>query len=120
MPQSAFMRLAEMEIEYPMLFEIKSCNSDQRISSHCGVLEFSAEEGFVFLPNWLMKNLKLQEGELVVLKNVALPNMKIQPHKTQFINLTGDPKEILEKGFKNFACVSAGDTIIISHEYHQY
>lgn len=42
--------------------------------------------------------------------------MKIQPHATEFINLPGDPKQILE----SFACVTAGDIILINHEKSQY
>ncbi|KAL3534147.1 hypothetical protein ACH5RR_002608 [Cinchona calisaya] len=133
MPPSALERLANMQnIEYPIMFEIKKSTTDyssdhhqqpQPKISHCGVLEFTADDGFVYLPEWMMKNLKLRPGSIVVLKYVKLLGgkfMKIQPHCTSFIQLPDDPKEILEKGLKNFACVTAGDTIMIVHEGKKY
>jgi ubiquitin fusion degradation protein 1 len=55
LPPSALDRLARMNVEYPMLFEITAADTGKR--THCGVLEFSAEEGFCYLPYWMMENL---------------------------------------------------------------
>lgn len=143
MPPSALERLVYMDnIEYPMVFEIRkpataaaaattntttkgrqdNNEDDFQHVSHCGVLEFTADEGFVYVPEGMMKNLQIHAGSIVVLKYVNLPKgtfMKIQPHRTNFIKLP-DPKEILETALKDFACVTAGDTIIITHQYNQY
>ena len=51
LPPSALDRLAAARIDYPMLFEIHSPNSGR--TSHCGVMEFVADEGQVYLPNWV-------------------------------------------------------------------
>ncbi|CAK8539246.1 unnamed protein product [Lathyrus sativus] len=51
MPASALDRLASMNIEYPMLFELRNSSADR--TTHCGVLEFTADEGTVSLPNWV-------------------------------------------------------------------
>lgn len=40
-----------MNIEYPMLFELRNPSADK--ITHCGVLEFIADEGTVSLPNWV-------------------------------------------------------------------
>ena len=32
-------------------------NNDTGKSTHCGVLEFSAEEGISYVPHWIMQNL---------------------------------------------------------------
>ncbi|KAI5390457.1 hypothetical protein KIW84_075679 [Lathyrus oleraceus] len=40
-----------MNIEYPMLFELRNPSADK--TTHCGVLEFTADEGTVSLPNWI-------------------------------------------------------------------
>ncbi|GFY99833.1 ubiquitin fusion degradation 1 [Actinidia rufa] len=120
MPLSAFDRLAAMRIEYPMVFEIKSPYTER--VSHCGVLEFSAEEGFVLLPDWMMKNLKLEEGQLITLKNTTLPKgtyMKIQPHSTKFLGFS-NPKSMLETTLKNFSCLTFGDTIVLNHDHNSY
>lgn len=42
---------ASMHIEYPMLFRVENKRA-QRVS-HCGVLEFIAQEGMVYMPQWV-------------------------------------------------------------------
>lgn len=55
LPPSALEVLARMNVEYPMLFELK--NDALNKKTHCGVLEFSAEEGKCFMPFWMMQNM---------------------------------------------------------------
>ena len=55
MPASALDRLSRMEIDYPMLFEITNESNGRK--THCGVLEFSAEEGKAYLPFSMIQNL---------------------------------------------------------------
>lgn len=109
-----------MNIEYPMVFEIRNPYSDR--VSHCGVLEFSAEEGYVFLPDWMMKNLQLQYGNLVTLRSTTLPKgtfMKIQPHTMKFLAIS-DPKSALEAALRDFSCLTIGDTIMLTHDQKKY
>jgi ubiquitin fusion degradation protein 1 len=47
----SFAHAAQLNIEYPMLFEIVNRNSG--LSTHAGVLEFTAEEGRCYLPYWV-------------------------------------------------------------------
>lgn len=42
---------ASLHIDYPMLFELRN-NAAERVS-HCGVLEFIAEEGMIYMPYWV-------------------------------------------------------------------
>jgi ubiquitin fusion degradation protein 1 len=42
---------ASLHIDYPMLFELRN-NAAERFS-HCGVLEFIAEEGMIYMPYWV-------------------------------------------------------------------
>ncbi len=42
---------ASLHIEFPMLFEISNLREGR--VSHCGVMEFVAEEGVVYLPYWV-------------------------------------------------------------------
>lgn len=122
MPASAFDQLTSrsMKVVYPMLFRITSRATRQH--SHCGVVEFTADEGFVLLPTWMMKNMKIQEGELVNIRNASLPKgtyIKLQPHATKFINLFNH-KSLLEIAFRDFACLTTGDTIEINHADDKY
>ena len=49
MPSSALEKLARLNISYPMLFKLSNKNR----STHCGVLEFVAEEGRIYIPHWV-------------------------------------------------------------------
>src|SRR5690606_2373446 len=60
MPPSALHTLTRLNTVYPMLFKLT--NRDKNRHTHCGVLEFVAEEGKVYLPYWMMRNLLLEEG----------------------------------------------------------
>ena len=70
MPTSALHELARLNIQYPMTFMIS--NSQMGMKSFCGVLEFSAEEGMVHIPVWMMNNLCLEEGSEIILRNMNL------------------------------------------------
>jgi len=49
MPASALDRLSRLNVAYPMMFRV---TYGERVT-HCGVLEFSAPEGIVYLPSWV-------------------------------------------------------------------
>lgn len=42
---------ASLHIDYPMLFELRNQGAER--VSHCGVLEFIAEEGMIYMPYWV-------------------------------------------------------------------
>ncbi|KAK8925715.1 hypothetical protein KSP39_PZI018204 [Platanthera zijinensis] len=120
MPPSALDRLASLHIEYPMLFEL--CNTSTERISHCGVLEFIAEEGMVYMPYWMMQNLLLQEGDIVQIKNATLPKgtyVKLQPHTKDFLDIS-NPKAILETTLRNYSCLTAGDSIMVPYNNKKY
>lgn len=51
MPPSALAQLTGLNINYPMLFKLTNKNTER--ITHCGVLEFVADEGKVYLPLWV-------------------------------------------------------------------
>lgn len=57
MPPSALEKLTRLHISYPMLFELR--NGVKDTVSHAGVLEFIAEEGRIFLPQWVSRLIRL-------------------------------------------------------------
>ena len=87
----------QLNIEYPMLFSVVSKKTTRQ--SHCGVLEFVADEGVIYMPHWvrclpcaaaaaaaaaagafrstwasqMMRNLLLTEGDRVTVRNVSVP-----------------------------------------------
>jgi len=42
---------ASLHIDYPMLFELRNAGIER--VTHCGVLEFIAEEGMIYMPYWV-------------------------------------------------------------------
>lgn len=51
MPPSALDTLTRLNINYPMLFKLTN-KKNSRIT-HCGVLEFIADEEKVYIPYWV-------------------------------------------------------------------
>ncbi|PAN30895.1 hypothetical protein PAHAL_5G344900 [Panicum hallii] len=140
LPASALHRLASLHIEYPMQFELRSCsNADANDdsgggggatgaeasaprASHCGVLEFVADEGTVVMPGWMMENLRLQAGDAVRVRSAALPKgtyVKLRPHAAAFLDVS-NLKAVLEKTLRAFSCFTTGDTIVVAYNNRSY
>ncbi|XP_064461082.1 ubiquitin recognition factor in ER-associated degradation protein 1-like [Ornithodoros turicata] len=120
MPPSALDHLTRLNIVYPMLFKLTNTKSQRE--SHCGVLEFVADEGKVYLPYWMQKNLLLEEGDIVQVESAILPVAtfsKFQPLSVDFLDIT-NPKAVLENALRNFACLSTRDIIAIEYNNKIY
>lgn len=116
LPASALEKLTRLHITYPMIFEL--INGAKEKTTHAGVLEFTAEEGKIYLPPWLMNTLLLEAGDLLQIKSTDLPPgsfIKLQAQSVDFLEIT-DPKAVLENAFRNFSCLTLGD--IFSFEYN--
>ncbi|XP_067934310.1 ubiquitin recognition factor in ER-associated degradation protein 1-like [Watersipora subatra] len=120
MPPSALDALTQSNIQYPMLFKLT--NSEENKSTHCGVLEFVADQGKIYIPHWMMKNLLLQEGAVVAIESISLPvaqYVKIQPQSVEFLDIS-NPKAVLEHALRSFACLTVGDIIAINYNDKHY
>ena len=121
LPPSALEKLAHLEISYPMIFEITNPRFKQR-RLHCGVLEFIAQEGMVYLPFWMMENMHLKEGDVILLRSASIPKgsfVKLQPQTTDFIHIT-NPKAVLEKSLGAFTARTKGETFRIFYNRKKY
>ena len=101
------------EIKRAITFRI--LNIELNISTHCGVLEFTAEEGVCYIPSHMFEKLSLLEGQRVQIRNTVLKSgtyIKMQPHLTEFLN-NANPKTIIEFNLRNYICVTEGDTISV-------
>jgi len=140
LPPSALDALASLRIQYPMLFEISNPRSgtsgsaapvgsgsestapDSLHAFHCGVLEFVADEGMVYMPYWMMQNLSLSEGDVVQFKSASLPKgtyVKLQPHTSTFLDIS-NPKAVLERSLRTFTCLTVGQFFRISYNDRTY
>ncbi|XP_067008852.2 ubiquitin recognition factor in ER-associated degradation protein 1 [Anabrus simplex] len=120
MPPSALDQLTRLNIVYPMLFKLTNKKTNR--ITHCGVLEFVADEGKVYLPYWMMHNLLLEEGDLLQIESVSLPVAtfsRFQPQSEDFLDIT-NPKAVLENGLRSFACLTTGDVIAIKYNARIY
>lgn len=52
MPPSALDTLTRLNINYPMLFKLSNKRSNRQ--THCGVLEFIADEEKIYIPYWVL------------------------------------------------------------------
>ena len=130
LPSSALETLARYDMQFPLTFEV--CTSKNK-RAFVGVLQFSAPEGQIHLPQWvrlcpivlvlnfkLLRSLNLEEGETVALKSVVLPKgefVKFQPHSQDFLASYDYDKDkilgVLEWALPNFSALAVGDTIEI-------
>ncbi|KAG7159670.1 ubiquitin recognition factor in ER-associated degradation protein 1-like [Homarus americanus] len=120
MPPSALDVLTRLNIVYPMLFKLTNQRANRH--THCGVLEFVADEGKVYIPYWMMRNLLLDEGDLVHIESQSLPVAtfsKFEPQSVEFLDIT-NPKAVLENALRNFACLTLDDVIALNYNDRIY
>ena len=124
LPPEALAKLSLMpnfgDSKNPVLFRIM--NIDLNMYTHCGVKEFTAEKGTCYLPSNMFDRLCLEEGQKVNIRALPLKSgtfIKLQPHKTEFIN-NPNPKAILEYNLRNYFCVTEGDTISVQFAKKTY
>lgn len=119
LPPSALKKLAGVKMDgigcsvNPVLFRI--LNLELNAYTHCGVLDFTAEEDTVILPTNMFNRLYLQEGQIIFVRNTKLDkgkSIKIMPHLTEFIDFPY-PQNILENSLRNYFCITEGDTILV-------
>ena len=119
LPASVLGEISTMELVYPLQFEVKTFKGTK---THCGVLEFVADEGQVVMPQWMMDTLRLDPMDLVQLTTVVLPKgsfVKIRPEQKAFIELS-NPKAVLESRLTNFSTMTKGDVITINYRDKKY
>lgn len=103
-----------------MLFQLQS--EDRGTMTHCGVLEFTAEEGSCVIPFWMMQNLLIEEGSVLTVTNVSLPKanfVKFQAQHVDFLEIS-NPRAVLEHALRNFSCITKGDVICVPYNSKNY
>lgn len=124
LPPSALQKLTSMQKGFtrtsPVLFRI--LNIELNMFTHCGVYDFTADDDTCILPTNMFNRLCLEPGQMVNLRNITLDKgtlIKIQPHKTEFIN-NPNPKTILENNLRDYFCLTEGDTITVKFNRKNY
>ena len=124
LPPTALQKLTSMQKGFtrtsPVLFRI--LNIELNMYTHCGVIDFTAEDDTCIIPTNMFNRLCLEIGQMVNLRNITLEKgklIKIQPHKTEFIN-NPNPKTILENNLREYFCLTEGDTITVKFNRKNY
>jgi ubiquitin fusion degradation protein 1 len=117
LPSTILDTIIELDIQFPITFEIIS----KHYKTHCGVIEFTSDEGTCFIPEWIMKNLDIHEGDFIYIRNVSLSNasfIKFKP-ELKFLELS-DPRAVLEYILRSFSCVTIGDKLHFNYNFKEY
>ena len=110
LPPSALHVLIQQRIQYPMLFRLQ-CHDTQLIT-HCGVLQFDAEEGQCVMPAWMMRSIGVEERGIVSFFSVSLPKatfVRLQPHQGKFLSHLSNPRVVMETALRNFATLTLNE-----------
>eukprot|EP01084_Bolivina_argentea_P137105 241443_1 len=128
LPESISQRLLSIpNISYPLCFELSVPISREDMLNamqmgqpkpirkviHCGILDFTAGEGCICLPKWIMDNLNISDSQTLNVINITLPKgryVKLQPHKLLKDIKT---KQKLESSLRNFTTLTENTTITI-------
>jgi hypothetical protein len=104
----------------PVMFQIQPQSVMGGRITHCGVLEFTAEEGTIEIPTKVYQNLFIETIDsisppTVTLKYIVLPKItavQFQPKLNLFSQL-GPIKLILEENLQQHTTLTLGDTLTI-------
>jgi len=117
LPPSALDRISQTEVTFPLQFELTN-HFKTELKACGGVIDFTAEEGKIFVPTWMMDKLQAKDGEFIRVRTISTQKgeyMKIEPHSKIFLDIS-DPKAVLEQVLRDFIVVSLGQ--IISFQYN--
>ncbi|CAD8151783.1 unnamed protein product [Paramecium octaurelia] len=105
-----------------LTFKLQS-DLDEKKSIYVGVLEFTADKGTCVVPDWIFDAMGFTNGLKIPITFESINTLgrliKVQPHKTAFIQLP-DPKYILKSYLKNFTCLTQNETISIKYQDVNY
>ncbi|KAF9308306.1 hypothetical protein BGZ91_007863 [Linnemannia elongata] len=100
------------ELPSPLTFQIR--NPANRLLTHGGVKEFSAADGQVHLPPWMMTSLALTPGDQVMVKYAALPKgiwAKFRPLSADYMEIL-DFRALLEARLRsNYTTLTRGEVL---------
>lgn len=118
LPEIVLTKLIEDNISEP--FSFKLCHKKRNTS--VGVFDFTCADHHCLLPQWLMKNLQLNEGDTIQLVSSKLPKatfIKLKPLQQHFLQLI-NPRMVLEYHLRYYSCLSIGDVFPIIFNGKEY
>tara|TARA_B100000963_G_scaffold241949_1_gene211705 strand:- start:735 stop:1490 length:756 start_codon:yes stop_codon:yes gene_type:complete len=120
LPESMLFELTKdnhNSLEQKLYFKVS--NNETQYGEVCGVHEFSAPPGVVYLPYHVMESCALEEGNTVKVDLVSPPKgnfMKIRLHNSKEFSKLTNPKVVLEKIIsRDYPVVTQGQTIALNY-----
>ena len=116
LPHNVLEDLVNQNILPPYTFEVT--NKENGLRTFCGVLEFTASDSIVLVPQWMYQQLCMDHVPEVHLKFVKLKSgsfVKLLPHNVEFLDIES-PKQELEKCLIDYQVLSKGDEIVLYFE----
>mmetsp|Transcript_42296 Transcript_42296/g.76684 ORF Transcript_42296/g.76684 Transcript_42296/m.76684 type:complete len:406 (+) Transcript_42296:137-1354(+) len=120
MPPSALAQLSKLEVPSPMVFSVSDL--DGRHKTHAGVLEFNAPEDQCYMPMWMLRQLRAEEGDILQISLVTLPKatfVRFRPASIALLRVF-NPRALLENGLRNFVALTVGDSFAVSYNGQMY
>ncbi|THD28291.1 Ubiquitin fusion degradation protein 1 [Fasciola hepatica] len=112
---------ARMNVQYPMLFKLT--NQQANRTTHCGVLEFVADEGNIYVPYWVIVRIELQLDSADAKKSSVgggRTSLRLKCFSESGIFCQVPTTMCLENALRDFACLTVGDVIAISYNDNVY
>lgn len=102
-------------ISSPLIFKLVKGST----SVFCGAISFEGEDGKVLVPAWMMEQLQSEAGASVTvfaqLGSLVPGEMAVfQPQSSTFLDIS-NPKAVLERSLRNYACITRGDVLSIPY-----
>ncbi|KAL7712028.1 Ubiquitin fusion degradation protein [Entamoeba marina] len=121
LPPSSLLVMSNLTLIYPLTFVIHKRGIPENLT-HCGVLEFTANEGQCNLPRWMMNRLNLEEGDYVNVNTLALPKasfIRFKPRSVEFFQIP-NYRVVMERSLVNYSAITLGDVISIGFNNKEY
>ncbi|EAY09569.1 ubiquitin fusion degradation protein, putative [Trichomonas vaginalis G3] len=99
------------------MITFKITNPRTQESAYAVEREFTADQGTVIVPYWIMAKIGVDEGDTVQISTVELPaatRTVLQPKTKQFAENIKEPRIVLERELRNYPCLTQGSTIEIT------
>ncbi|OWY95398.1 Ubiquitin fusion degradation protein [Phytophthora megakarya] len=133
LPPIILLELQRLKIPTPFFFMIQDASltlnesdTDSCCRYYSSVQEFSAPDGQVFLPYWLMQNLHVPEGGSVMVTSITnIPQgvyCRLQPESMSFLDLAAEigPKLLMETALRRYSILRLNSTIVIEYGDMRY
>jgi len=120
LPPEVLQRLQRANVPSPMHFEVSDLEGTHR--THAGVLEFVAEEETCYMPDWMLRHLRAEEGHVLrlCLKQLQKATFaRFQPATVALLRIY-NPKVMLEKGLRDYVALTIGDVFPVPYDGQTY